>query len=198
MTAMTTLSDARSALVRDRVIAAAVAALKSNADLTFARVASASGVPERTVYRYFATRSELLGAVILWLNQQVLPLNRPRTLAEVGPFVAQVFAMFDAHAGVVRAMLADPEGRRALLADNDARQGAALALVRHECPGMTAAAARRSAAIVQLLMSASAWLSFVDYWTLDVDEAALAATNAIHDVLTTGRLRSQRGRVPRR
>jgi hypothetical protein len=63
---------------------------------------------------------------------------------------------------------------------------------------MAAAAARRSAAIVQLLMSASAWLSFVDYWTLDVDEAALAATNAIHDVLTTGRLRSQRGRAPRR
>jgi AcrR family transcriptional regulator len=195
---MTTLSAAKSALVRDRVIAAAVAALKSNGDLTFARVASASGVPERTVYRYFATRSELLAAVILWLNQQILPLTRPRTLAEVGPFVAQVFAMFDAHAGVVRAMLADADGRRALLADNDARQRAALALVRHECPGMAAAEARRAAAIVQLLMSASAWLSFVDYWTLDVDEAALAATTAIHDLLTNARLRSRRGRAPRR
>jgi AcrR family transcriptional regulator len=118
---MTTLSAAKSALVRDRVFAAAVSALKADGDVTFARVASASGIPERTVYRYFATRGELLGAVIPRLNQQIYPLSRPRTLAEVGPFVAQVFAMFDAHAGVVRAMLTHPEGRRALLADNRAR-----------------------------------------------------------------------------
>ena len=57
MTAMTTVSlqDARQAVVRDRVLEGVATLLRAGEDLTFAKVAVAADVPERTVYRHFPT-----------------------------------------------------------------------------------------------------------------------------------------------
>lgn len=182
-----TLSTARTTLVRDRVVAGAVAALSAGEVLTFGGVARHSGVPERTIYRHFESREQLFAGVVAWLNQPFDRRTWPQTAEQARDFVARAFAMFDANASVVRGLLIDPDSRSARFADKAERQKAAMALVRHECPGIAPAAARRVCAVVQLLMSTAAWQAFADYWTMNGIDGAAAAADAIDAVLANAR-----------
>ena len=69
------LREARQAVVHDRVLDGVAELLAQGEDLTYAKVASAAGVPERTVYRYFPTRQDLMTAVVAWVNERT---GRPR------------------------------------------------------------------------------------------------------------------------
>ena len=174
------LPEARAALVRDRVLEGVADVLAAGDDLTFARVAVAAGVPERTVYRHFPTREALLTAVYDWVNQRVgVDTDRPTTAAEAGEMVRRAFPVFDEVAPVIRELLVAREGLPARLADNDRRRRAALELVRHHVADTDPTTARRLAAVVQLLTSAAAWQTMRDYWELDGAEAAEASAIAI-------------------
>jgi AcrR family transcriptional regulator len=178
------LRDARSAVVRDRVLAGVADVLAAGDDLTFARVAEAADVPERTVYRHFPTRQALLSAVVDWVNQRVGE-QRPTTADEAGELVRRAFPVFDEVAPLVRELLAAHDGLPARLADNDRRQRAALDLIRHHAPAADPSTARRLAAVVQLLTSAAAWQTMRDYWGFDGPEAAEASALAIDHLLTS-------------
>ena len=58
------------AVVRDRVLAGVAELLAEGRDLTYANVAAASAVAERTVYRHFPARQDLMTAVVEWVNQR--------------------------------------------------------------------------------------------------------------------------------
>jgi AcrR family transcriptional regulator len=190
MTAVS-LQEARAALVRDRVLEGVAEVLAAGDDLTFARVAVAAGVPERTVYRHFPTRRALLTAVYGWVNQRRGDaLERPTTAREAGELVRRAFPTFDEVAPVVRELLVDGEGLPARLADNDRRQRAALDLVRHHVRKADPTTVRRLAAVVQLLTSAAAWQSMRDYWQFDGAEAAEASALAVDLLLSAA---SQKG-----
>ena len=130
-------------------------------------------MPERTVYRYFPTRQDLMAAVVAWVNERT---GRPRgtTRDEAIELVRHLFPIFDEMAPVVREVLMAPEGLAARLDGNEDRQAAAIALVDHEAPSLDDATTRRIAAVVQLLTSAAAWQTLRDYWDMDGDEAAEA------------------------
>jgi AcrR family transcriptional regulator len=203
---MHTFSTTRTALVRDRVVAGTLAALSASEVVTFGGVARHSGVPERTIYRYFESREQLFAGVVAWLNQPFERRTWPQTAAQAREFVVRAYAMYDANASVVRGLLIDPDSRSARFADKAERQRAAMALVRNECPGITPAAARRAAAVVQLLISTAAWQDFADYWAMTGSAAAAAAADAIDAVLAQARAgvarpavgRSQRSAAPPR
>lgn len=189
---MLALSTARTTLVRDRVVAGAIAALSAGEVLTFGGVARHSGVPERTIYRHFETREQLFAGVVAWLNRPFDRATWPQTARQAREFVARAFAMFDANAPVVRGLLIDPDSRAARFADKGERQKAVMALVQHECPGIAPAAARRVGAVVQLLMSTAAWQAFADAWDMDGADGAAAAADAIDAVLAQARARATR------
>jgi AcrR family transcriptional regulator len=203
---MQAFSTARTALVRDRVVAGAIAALSAGEVVTFGGVARHSGVPERTIYRHFESREQLFAGVVAWLNQPFERRTWPQTAAQARDFVARAYTMYDANASVVRGLLIDPDSRSARFADKAERQRAAMALVKHECPGITPAAARRAAAVVQLLISPAAWQDFADYWAMTGTDAAAAAADAIDAVLARARTgvarpavgHSKRAAAPRR
>jgi AcrR family transcriptional regulator len=182
--ASVTLRDARTAVVRDRVLAGVADVLAVGDDLTFARVARAADVPERTVYRHFPTRQALLSAVVDWINQRVGE-DRPTTAEEAGELVRRAFPVFDEVAPIVRELLSAHDGLPARLADNERRKRAALDLVEHHAPTVDSTTARRLAAIVQLLTSAAAWQTMRDYWGFDGAEAAEASAMAIDHLLTS-------------
>jgi AcrR family transcriptional regulator len=189
----------RAALVRERVLDGVAAVLAAGDDLTFARVAGAAGVPERTVYRHFPTRADLFRAVFDRANEQIgfdgeIPVDADGATA----LVRRVFPGFDDHAPVVRELLAAPEGSEARLADADARRRAALDLVRHEVPGLTPTAARRVAAAAQLLTVAATWQTLRDYWGMDGKEAAETAALALELLLDGARARADDPRPSRR
>lgn len=200
MSAMS-LQEARLALVRDRVIDGVAEVLASGDDLTFAKVAVAAGVPERTIYRHFPTRQALLTAVLDWVNRRAAPEQvRPTTATEAGELVRHAFPVFDEVAPVMRELLTAREGLPARLADNEQRQRAALDLVHHHVPTADATTAHRLAAIVQLLTSAAAWQTMRDYWEFDGAEAAEASAMAIDLLLAAAAARAEprREAPPRR
>jgi AcrR family transcriptional regulator len=189
------LSEARSELVRGRVLAGVAALLERGEALTFAAVSTAADVPERTIYRHFPTREALLGALYDWANARLgVDGERPTDGEGLTRLVRQTFPGFDALAPVVRELLIAPEGRLARLAQNPERQRAALALVRHEAPGLDVPSTRRLAAVLQLLTAALAWQNFRDYWGMDGAEAAETSVLASQLLLEAARARAGGGR----
>src|SRR5688500_10141186 len=151
------LSEARAGLIRGRVLEGVAAVLSRNEALTFANVAEAAGVPERTVYRHFPSREALLAAVFDWANARI-GLSKPaETEAERVELVRRVFPGFDDIAPVIRELLLAPEGRLVRLAHKEARQQTFVELVRSEAEGLDRVTTKRVAAALQLLTTASAW-----------------------------------------
>jgi AcrR family transcriptional regulator len=165
---------------------AAVAVLESGRPLTFKEVAAESGVPERTVYRYFPTRHDLLTALFDWANRRIgYSGERPTDRLGAEALVRSAFPAFDEMSAVVDELLASPEGRRVRLRDKADRQESAIRLVRREVPTLDPTSRTRIAAVVQVLMSAGTWQALRDHWDLDGAEAAEAVALAI-DVLLDG------------
>jgi len=87
-----TLQEARVALVRERVLEGVAQVLAGGDELTFARVAKAADVPERTVYRHFPTREALLAAVFDWAKARVgFEGERPVRRDEVVALIERLF-----------------------------------------------------------------------------------------------------------
>ena len=186
-----TLQEARVALVRERVLEGVAQVLAGGDELTFARVAKAADVPERTVYRHFPTREALLAAVFDWANARVgYEGERPVRRDEVVALIERLFPGFDEIAPVIHELLVAPEGRTARLAHNDERRRSAETLVRNEVPGLDRRSARQVAAALQLLTSAAAWQTLRDVWEMDGGEAADAATMAIDLIIDGARGRA--------
>jgi AcrR family transcriptional regulator len=71
--------------------------------VTFTKVSEAAGVPERTVYRHFRNRAELLQAVFDRVNDEIgFDGELPTDAATAKTLVRQVFPGFDAFAPVDR------------------------------------------------------------------------------------------------
>jgi len=188
MSSSPSLRDARTEVVRERVLEGVAELLTAGDDLTFAKVARVAGVPERTVYRHFPTKEALLTAVFHWANERIgFAGELPTDGAAVVGLVREVFPGFDEIAPVVRELLLAPEGRVARLADADRRREAAAAVVENEAPGLDPDAARRVAAAVQLLTTAATWNTLRDYWDMDGHEAAETAALAVELVLDGAR-----------
>ena len=192
MTGSASLSQARADVVRERVIAAVAALLDEGRPLTFKEVAAQAGVPERTVYRHFPTRSALMTAVFAWTNEQIgVDGSRPEDRAGLAEHVRTSFRGFDELAPVVRQMLAEPDGRDARLADVAERRHAAVALVDHEAPGLETHDRDRVAAAVQVLTVAATWQSLRENWDLDGADAAGTAVLAVELLLDGARARAE-------
>jgi AcrR family transcriptional regulator len=187
------LSEERSELVRRRALEGVADVLRRGDDLTYANVAAAGRVAERTLYRHFPTRDDLLAAVFEWANERIgFRGDYPTDQSALAALVRRVFPGFDALAPVIRQLLIAPEGRLARLASKPERQRASLTLVRREAPGLDPASERRLAAVVQLLTAASTWQTLRDYWDMDGGEAAEAAALAIELLLQAARTRRKR------
>ena len=187
----TTTQQARANAVRERVLEGVAALLATDDHLTFSALATTTGVPERTIYRYFPTREALLAAVFDWTNARIgfdgeLPTDGDGAVA----LVRRVFPGFDEHAPVVRELLLSRDGLDVRLSSMDARRRAALALVRNEAPGLDRTTTRRVAAVVQLLTTASTWQTLTQYWDVDGDEAAETVALAIELLLDAARNRA--------
>jgi AcrR family transcriptional regulator len=191
-----TLTEARSALVRERILQGLERVLSRDGQWTFASVAKAADVPERTLYRYFPTREALLEGLFDWANARVgFQGQLPEDSAALQALVRRCFPGFDALAPVVRELLLAPEGRQARLKHKTRRQRASLRLVRCEAPHLGANDARCLAAIVQLLSQAATWHALREYWDMDGAEAGEAAVLAIDLLLESARARRTKSKT---
>ena len=175
------LRQGYAAQTRERILDAAIAALNDGApeQLTIAGVARAAGITERTIYRHFATREDLLRAVWPRMQARMGMSGFPQDVETLLATPQKVFPRFAAEEGSVRASMASDAGREIRRAANPERQKAFVGCVAEALPALDAAARRRRAAVIQLIGSAHGWAAMKDYWGLDADEAGRAAAEAI-------------------
>lgn len=154
-------------------------------ELSLAMVAREAGITERTVYRHFATREQLLEATWAHVNTYIGMKDFPQSAQELIERPKQLFPAFEGRGEVIRAMLASPQGRELRLHANQERQAAIRAVVKGARPDLREPALTRLSAAVQLLSSAAGWATMTDYWGLDGAGAGRAASEAIAVLLAT-------------
>ena len=107
------LRDEYAALTRQRIVAAFVEALEDEAadDVSMAAVAKRANVAERTIYRHFKTRAELLAAAGEWIEDNVfgyVPFTSPDELPGI---FRKLCKSFDRQPHLARAIALTRAGR---------------------------------------------------------------------------------------
>jgi len=169
------------AQTRERILDAAIAGLKEGdlEGLTIAKVAKDACVTERTVYRHFQTREDLIKAVWPRMGARIGISGLPQTVEALLAAPSRIYPLFDAEAGLVRASMYSQAGREIRATGNSARHQAMTSLVAQARPELDEQARRRRAAVIQMIGSSHGWACFKDYWGMDTEEAARAAEEAI-------------------
>jgi AcrR family transcriptional regulator len=179
------LRDAHKALTRQRILDAAVKLVEAEDpdSLTLGHVARSAGLTERTIYRHFATREELISATWARINETLASPQQPDTPAELIALPKQMFPGFDARESLIRAIIYTKQGRELRMSWNPQRKARVRRAVREARPDLNDAQATRLCAVVQLLSSSFAWSVMKDYWNLDGEAAGQAASEAIARLL---------------
>src|SRR5947208_1278973 len=98
-----TIRQEHKQFTRSRILDAAAAELGRNSveELTVNCVARTAGITERTLYRHFPTRDDLLGAVWAHIQGRIGSQGFPSTADELCKWPAHLFAAFDNHSELV-------------------------------------------------------------------------------------------------
>jgi AcrR family transcriptional regulator len=153
-------------------------------ELTFAAIGKQARISDRTVYRHFPTKEDLLEAFWSYVNAQLGMAEYPESAEQLLKVMPSVYEGFDAQAGLIRAHLASPAGREMRQRIAPVRRELFQRMLESYTAGLPAKSRRRVYAIVQLLFSPRAWDSLVENWDMDGSEAAEACSWAIRTLLT--------------
>lgn len=170
------------------LILAAVATVLCGSDLsaaTAAEVARVAEVTERTIYRHFPTRDDLLKAFWTWQLEKSGGANviDPQTLDELLSNIKRLFSSLDADEGVIRAVLSSSEGRDLRKTANRARHALMLNFVTRLHPDLPETDRHSIAAGIVSVCSVPSWLFMRDNCGYDGKRAGEAAALAVRLIL---------------
>lgn len=178
------LREEQAAVTRRRILEGVEAVLLSGADeVSYQAVSKAAQIPERTLYRHFPTKGELLRAYWSLLDERLGSRGMPATETALLADVRDVMARFDDIAPVMRAALLSREGREMRMSVQPERVQAFRAALADATAHLTQGERTRVCAVIQLLYSGYAWLSMREHWNLDGKEAGEASAWAIETLL---------------
>jgi AcrR family transcriptional regulator len=183
------LRESQTAATRGRIVEACVALMQQGADLTYAAVALAADVQERTVYRHFPKKEDLEAALWDWIVQHLT--HADFAARDEGHLIAAMrdsFAGFDADAPLIQAMLHSPQGLDMRRSQQPFRRAMFEACVNSAVPGAPPQVRERAAAVLQVLYSAASWDLLRSFWDMDATEAADAIELGIGSLLSGLRL----------
>jgi AcrR family transcriptional regulator len=195
--ASASLRDQHAAVTRTRILAAVAELLEQGdaEELTVPAVAAASGVSLRTIYRYYATREEMLEAAGRWIGDELLRHPYPATLDEVGDRFEEGAPDFDEHPGLVRAMALSQLGQRIRGYRRRERLEAIGGALREELPDLPEDELRRAEAVLAYLHNILAYTTLREENRLSGEEIGRAIGWAIRALVEDLRRRqSKQGR----
>ncbi|UFZ06989.1 TetR/AcrR family transcriptional regulator [Bradyrhizobium ontarionense] len=110
---VTNLRDEYAAMTRQRIVAAFVETLEDETadDTSMAAVARRAGIAERTIYRHFKSRAELMDAAGEWIEDNVfgyIPFSAPDELPAI---FRELCRRYDRHPRLARALALTRAGR---------------------------------------------------------------------------------------
>jgi AcrR family transcriptional regulator len=177
------LRDRQKQQTRDLILDAVAAILRRAEleDVTMSEVARTAEITERTVYRHFATREELLTAfwrriLRAFIRGQTGDLT---SLDELFDLTRATFRQFEENEGVIRAIAGSPEGREIRKKPNEQRLDTLAKLFAGLLPQLPPEQSRMIAVVAHALASASVWSHLRDFCGVQGEDAADAVTFAI-------------------
>jgi len=162
-------------------------------EVTIAAVAREADITDRTIYRHFPTREDLLNAawrraLRAFIRGQTAQVQ---TLDQILDLTRAAYENFDANEGIVRAIIAAPEG-------TDVRKGPAeirLEMLRkayaHLLAGLPEEQVKAVVIATHVLSSASSWSHIRDYCGLDGTEGGKVAALAIELIVEATKARAK-------
>jgi AcrR family transcriptional regulator len=184
------LREEQAAATRARILEGCVAIMEKGGDLTFAAVAAAAGVQERTVYRHFPARADLQAGLWSWILEHLTHVDfSARTPDELVAHMRRSFAGFDAGAPLIQSMLHSPQGLEVRLRQQAQRRAMFEATVASAVPEAPPEVRLAAAAALQVLYSAASWELLRSFWGMDAPEAANVIELAIRSMVAGLQLR---------
>jgi AcrR family transcriptional regulator len=170
------------------LILSAVATILRGANLaavTIAEVACVAEVTERTVYRHFTTRDDLLNAFWKWqlTKSGGAMVIEPRSVDELLSNIKRLFASLDDDEGIVRAVLSSPEGREMRRSANRTRLEHMLRFVAAYAPNLAERDRMNVASGIVSVCSVLSWLFMRDNCGFDGKRAGEAAAFSVRILL---------------
>ncbi|MEO6338438.1 MAG: helix-turn-helix domain-containing protein [Caulobacteraceae bacterium] len=152
-------------------------------ELSVRAVAKKADISERTVFRYFASRDELLDAVALEISRRLDAPPNPETVEALIAYPEAMFARFEVAAALTRAALHSELYHRIRSHDALGRGAAIRALVDRLAPHRSERERRLATANIHYHVIASTWRYYRDYFGFSVDDTAECARMAIVQAL---------------
>jgi AcrR family transcriptional regulator len=189
--AAVSLREEHANATRVRILSAVADLLETDPaeDLTMPAVAAASGVSLRTIYRYYATREDLLEAAGRWIGSELFAHPYPRDLDETAELFRVGCAHFDERPGLVRAMALSQLGREARGPRREERLGAIRRALRDEVGDLTEQELRRAEAVLAYLHNMLAYTTMREESGLTGEEIGEAVAWAIQTLVADLRRR---------
>jgi len=155
--------------------------------VTILAVARAAQVTDRTVYRHYSTRDEMIAAFLRWHLQRSggEEINAPKDLDTYMATVRRVFAAWQADEAVVRALYLSPEGREFRRSTTQERIAIVRELADAELPELSETEREGLADAMGALAVAETFVLLRDVRGLDAAQAGVALTAAV-DLLLSG------------
>jgi AcrR family transcriptional regulator len=189
--ASVTLREQHANATRVRILSAVADLLEADAaeDLTVPRVAAASGVSLRTIYRYYATREELLEAAGRWIGDELFRHPYPRNLDETAELFRVGCADFDERPGLVRVLAFSQLGREARGHRREERLSAIRRALREEFGDLPEQELRRAEAVLAYLHNMLAYTTMREENALSGEEIGETVAWAIRTLIADLRRR---------
>src|SRR6267154_2261200 len=162
-------------------------------EVTIAAVAREAEITDRTIYRHFPTREDLLGAAWRRALRTFIrgQTSQVETLDQILELTRAAYENFDANEGIVRAIISAPEGVEVRKRPAEIR----LDMLRRAYAGLLADVPEEQVQAVvmatHVLSSASSWSHLRDYCGLDGAAGGKVAALAIELIFEATKARAR-------
>jgi AcrR family transcriptional regulator len=180
---------------RDLILNAVDAILRRApvSEVTIAAVARQAEITERTIYRHFATREELLNAswrraLRAFIRGQT---SQVETLDQILDLTRAAYENFDANEGIVRAIISAPEGVEVRKRPAEIRLDMLKKAYARLLDGLPEDQVKTVVMATHVLSSASSWSHLRDYCGLDGIEGGKVAALAIELIVEATKARAR-------
>lgn len=175
----------QSRMTRERILDGVRVLFERDPQAAFSvdEVSEVSGVNRRTIFRHFPTKEVLLQEFWSRTNASLGVRFWPENLSDLTAMPPELFEALDAIEPIIRASHMSGAGHEMRLKANDERVTAFRSSLKPLTERLDPQRARQLEAVVQLLFSATAWMTMKDYWGFNGREAGEAAAWAIGALL---------------
>lgn len=200
---LASLKERHGELTRQLILDAAVQQAEEGLlrDVTMRSVAQRANIAERTVFRYFSSREQLLDELAVEVAGRLELPALPATAMELVRSPGEFYAAFEAHSSLTTAALHSELFDRIRDSIAKDRWSGIRALVDAHAPRRSERARAFAAAHIRYLLAASTWHYYRFYFGFSLDDSIAAVRMAIEQTLAglkppPGRIR--RPRAPSR